>query len=155
MTLSFEVSLLWSSWPLSSISSIQGGLRSLLPFSFPVTVPGISEGSELGQLVFIPFVFHISGIILLQCLMSSDLNILFHIFLLSYFFFFFIFLLPSFLSSFHSFFSLYSFLLSFFVFILDAHISLVPFILTSQKQRYQFFYPDLKKMIWLFDLRLF
>ena len=57
MTLSFEVSLLWSSWPLSSISSIQGGLRSLLPFSFPVTVPGISEGSELGQLVFIPFVF--------------------------------------------------------------------------------------------------
>ena len=99
MTPSFEVSLLWSSWPLSSISSIQGGLYTLLPFSFPVSVPGISECSELGQLVFIPFVFHISGITLLQCLMSSVLNTLFHIFLLSCFFFsyFFIFLLLSFL----------------------------------------------------------
>ena len=117
MTLSFEVSLLWSSWPLSSISSIQGGLHSLLPFSFPVTMPGISEGSELGQLVFIPFVFHISGIILLQCLMSSDLNILFHIFLLSYFFYFslFSYFLLSFLPFIH-FFSVFfsSFLLCFY-----------------------------------------
>ena len=132
MTPSFEVSLLWSSWPLSSISSIQGGLYTLLPFSFPVSVPGISECSELGQLVFIPFVFHISGITLLQCLMSSVLNTLFHIFLLSCFFFpifLFSYFFPFFLSFF--FFPLYSFLLSFFVVILDAHISLMPFILTQ------------------------
>ena len=109
---------------------------SLLPFSFPVSVPGISEGSELVQLVFIPFVFHISGITLLQCLMSSVLNTLFHIFLLSCFFSFFslfLYFLTSFFPFFLSFFffPLYSFLLSFFVVILDAHISLMPFILTQ------------------------
>ena len=97
-------------------------------------MPGISEGRELGQLVFISSVFHISRITLLQCLMSSDLKILFHIlssFLFLNFFSFslFSFLLPSFLSSFHSF--LFSIFFSCFLLCCYFRCTHKPFILTK------------------------